>query len=156
MPWGCHRSKISGSQQSFKTDFHLHCQMMEEKYKLTFWSWVKSCTGKSRMHSSIFSLPSAILAGPLFVEIQKFCYQGNVTLFKGKRDDWRWACLYLARLWPCAIKVRNVRNSTWSMMYMQVAGDTHSLAWILHWMKNTGLRELWRPRIYAADIKFLG
>ena len=36
--------------------------------------------------------------------------------------------LYLAKLWPCAINVRNVRDSTWSMMYMQVAGDTHSLA----------------------------
>ena len=34
----------------------------------------------------------------------------------------------LAKLWPCAINVRNVRDSTWSMMYMQVAGDTHSLA----------------------------
>ena len=60
----------------------------------------------------------------------------------------------LAKVWPCAINVRNVRDSTWSMMYMQVAGDTHSLAWIPHWIKNTGLRELWRPRIYAQIYNF--
>ena len=34
----------------------------------------------------------------------------------------------MAKLWPYAVNAGNVFDFTWSIMYMQVAGDTHSLA----------------------------
>ena len=50
----------------------------EEHYGLSSCSWVQSCTGKSYL--SVFkSFFPAIFAKPRFVEIQKFCFHGNVT-----------------------------------------------------------------------------
>ena len=74
-------------------DCRLHCGTMEEQYELPFCSSVKSCIGKSHM---------------LFVGFCHTCrttvcwdseilYHGNVTLFKGKRDDQRYepVCTWL-------------------------------------------------------------
>ena len=71
---GYHGSKISGLHQSFLTETVICCQTMVETYGLPSCSWVQSCTGKSYM--SFFFV---VFAGPRFVEIQKFCYHGNVT-----------------------------------------------------------------------------
>lgn len=46
-------------------DGYLHLQTTKGKYGLLFCSWVQSCSGTA--HMSIF-----------FIEIQKFCYHGNM------------------------------------------------------------------------------
>ena len=58
--------KISESQQLERYG-NLHCRTMEDKYGLTFSSWVQSCTGKSWKHVNLFVI-SAIFAGPRFNE----------------------------------------------------------------------------------------
>ena len=62
-------------------DGHLHSRTMEETYGPAFCFSVQSSLGKSYM-SALFSLFSAIFAGPRFFQIQKLLeiyYHGNVT-----------------------------------------------------------------------------
>ena len=63
-------------------DGHLHCRTMKETYGLPFCFSVQSSLGKSKMSAFLFSLFSAISAGPRFFQIQKLLeiyYHGNVT-----------------------------------------------------------------------------
>ena len=66
-------SKNSGSGQSFG---HLHCRTMEEKYGLPF---CVKCNHAQESHTVMSIFFSAIFAGPLSVEIRRFCYHGKVT-----------------------------------------------------------------------------
>ena len=70
-----HCSKISGS--FLGRDGHLLCRMMEENYGLTFVP--QRNRGQESHKCKLFRFFSAIFAEPRFVEIQKFCYHGNVT-----------------------------------------------------------------------------
>ena len=60
----------------------VNSRTMEAKYGLLFCSRVPSCTEKTACMSffvSFLFFLFAIFAGPRFVEIQEFCYHGNVT-----------------------------------------------------------------------------
>ena len=76
-----HGSKNSGSEQPFLIETAIRIdERWKPNYGLPFWSCshvlvLQSCSGKS--YVPIFF--SAIFAEPRFVEIQKFCYNGNVT-----------------------------------------------------------------------------
>ena len=58
-------------------DSHFYFWTMEEKIELPFCSWMQPYTWKLFV---IFFVFTAIFAGPQFVEIQNFCYDGNTTL----------------------------------------------------------------------------
>ena len=56
----------------------MHCRTMGEKHPLRTVLFLSAIMHRKVKHVN-FVFFSAILAGPRFVEIQKFCYHGNVT-----------------------------------------------------------------------------
>ena len=74
-----HGSKISGSQQSVMT-FALSSDGRKLWVTILFLSAIMHRSHACQIFSFLFCLFfPAIFAGPRFVEIQKFCYHGNVT-----------------------------------------------------------------------------
>lgn len=66
-----HGSRISGSQQFFWTETAIGIvERWKKSIRRPFCFRVQSCN---------FFVFSAIFAGLLFVEIQRFCYDGNMT-----------------------------------------------------------------------------
>ena len=72
-----HGSKISGSKQSFLTETAI-C-IVERWKKSMGYRPVSKCNHAQESHTVMSIFFSAIFAGPLSVEIRRFCYHGNVT-----------------------------------------------------------------------------
>ena len=74
-----HGSKISGTQQSFSTETAI-C-IVEQWKKVMGYHFVPEYNHAQERHTRQFFrfYFSAIFAGQRFVEIQTFCYHGNVT-----------------------------------------------------------------------------
>ena len=69
-------SKIAGSQQPFLTETVI-C-IVERWKKSMGYRFVSKCNHAQESHTLTSILFSAILEGPLFVEIPTFCYHGKV------------------------------------------------------------------------------
>ena len=72
-----HGSKISGSPQSFLKEKGI---FIGERWKNSMeYRFFLECSQAQESHTFQSFRFSAIFAAPRFVEIQKFCYYGNVT-----------------------------------------------------------------------------
>ena len=77
MTSGYHGGTISGSYQSFLTQTAIYT--VKRWKKSMGYCFVPECNHAQESHTCEFFLNFfPIFAGPRFVEIQKFCYHGNV------------------------------------------------------------------------------
>ena len=76
---GYHGSKISGLHQSFLTETVI-CIVKRWKKRMGY-RLVPECNYAQKSHTSFFFsfFFSVVFTGARFVDIQKFCYHGNVT-----------------------------------------------------------------------------